>query len=86
MTGEREILLRPHIRGVVIEGLSNAGKTSVLRAIKREQAKDDKSERSVVILGEHYSQALQASAMLFVTIPPKVKRGVQRGSAPLPGV
>jgi hypothetical protein len=43
----------------VIEGLSNSGKTSLLRAIKREQAKDDNSERSVVILGEHYSQALQ---------------------------
>ena len=51
--------MRPHIRGVVIEGLSNSGKTSVLRAIKREQAKDEESERSVVILGEHYSQTLQ---------------------------
>ncbi len=51
--------MRPHIRGVVIEGLSNAGKTSVLRAIKRKQAKHEDEERSVVILGEHYSQALQ---------------------------
>lgn len=51
--------MRQNIRGVVIEGLSNAGKTSVLRAIKREQAKDEENERSVVILGEHYSQALQ---------------------------
>ncbi len=52
--------MRPLIRGVVIEGLSNAGKTSVLRAVKREQAKDEDNERSVVILGEHYSQALQS--------------------------
>ena len=59
MTGKWEVLLRPQVRGVIIEGLSNAGKTSVLRAIKREQAKDEESERSVVILGEHYSQALQ---------------------------
>lgn len=59
MTVQREVLLRSHIRRVVIEGLSNACKTSVLRAIKREQAKDEESERSVLILGEQYSQSLQ---------------------------
>ncbi len=46
------------IRGAVLEGTSAAGKTSVLEALKRGQAERD-AERSVVILGEHYSQALQ---------------------------
>lgn len=47
------------VSGVVLEGLSTAGKTSVLKEIKRVQAKDVEAERSVVILGEHYSQQLQ---------------------------
>ena len=47
------------VSGVVLEGLSTAGKTSVLREIKRVQAQDENAERSVVILGEHYSQQLQ---------------------------
>ncbi len=46
------------VRGAVLEGVSAAGKTSVLKALKRGQAERD-AERSVVILGEHYSQALQ---------------------------
>ena len=46
------------MRGVVLEGCSAAGKTSVLKALKRLQAELD-LERSVVILAEHYSQALQ---------------------------
>jgi hypothetical protein len=48
-----------NIRGVILEGHSNAGKTSLLRALKRLQAGDDSAESSVVILGEHYSQILQ---------------------------
>lgn len=48
-----------HARGVILEGLSNAGKTSTLVAIKRLQAADSDLERSVLILGEHYSQQLQ---------------------------
>lgn len=47
------------IRGIVLEGLGNAGKTSLLRAIKRRQAAAEDNERSVVVLGEHYSQQLQ---------------------------
>ncbi|XID95003.1 hypothetical protein ACF3MZ_11025 [Paenibacillaceae bacterium WGS1546] len=47
-----------HIRGVILEGYSNAGKTSLLRAIKQYQSQDESAERSVVILGEHYSQVL----------------------------
>lgn len=47
------------VRGAVLEGLGNSGKTSLLRAIKRRQADDEENERSVVVLGEHYSQQLQ---------------------------
>ena len=47
------------ISGIVLEGLSTAGKTSVLKEIKKVQAQDTDAERSVVILGEHYSQQLQ---------------------------
>lgn len=48
-----------NIRGVILEGHSHAGKTSLLRALKRFQANDDQAESSVVVLGEHYSQVLQ---------------------------
>lgn len=47
------------VSGIVLEGLSTAGKTSVLKEIKRVQSQDADAERSVVILGEHYSQQLQ---------------------------
>ncbi|WP_141503131.1 hypothetical protein [Paenibacillus luteus] len=47
-----------HSRGIILEGYSNAGKTSLLRAIKQYQSQDESAERSVVILGEHYSQIL----------------------------
>lgn len=47
-----------NIRGIVLEGYSNAGKTSLLKAIKQNQAIDELAELSVVILGEHYSQVL----------------------------
>ncbi|MEK5038466.1 hypothetical protein [Sporosarcina sp. FSL K6-3457] len=44
-------------RGIILEGYSNAGKTSVLKSLKQLQACDD-AERSVIILSEHYSQVL----------------------------
>ncbi|UOQ48762.1 hypothetical protein MUN88_00960 [Gracilibacillus caseinilyticus] len=44
--------------GIILEGNSNAGKTSVLKSLKKLQANDDDAERSVVILSEHYSQVL----------------------------
>ncbi|MHA6530649.1 hypothetical protein [Paenibacillus sp. BAC0078] len=47
-----------HIRGVILEGYSNAGKTSVLKALKLLQAQEEASERSIVVLSEHYSQVL----------------------------
>lgn len=50
--------MRPFMRGIVIEGLSHAGKTSTLKAIKCVHAHDEQAERSVIVLGEHYSQVL----------------------------
>jgi thymidylate kinase len=44
-------------RGIILEGYSNAGKTSVLKSLKQLQACDN-AERSIVILSEHYSQVL----------------------------
>ena len=44
-------------RGKILEGYSNAGKTSVLKSLKKLQACDD-AERSIIVLSEHYSQVL----------------------------
>ncbi|HEY4391501.1 MAG TPA: hypothetical protein VGN02_09165, partial [Paenibacillus sp.] len=57
-----------HIRGVILEGYSNAGKTSLLRAIKQYQSQDESAERSVVILGEHYSQILNNNHGEYVSL------------------
>lgn len=46
-----------NFRGIILEGYSNAGKTSVLKSLKKLQACDD-AERSIIILSEHYSQVL----------------------------
>lgn len=45
-------------RGIILEGHSNSGKTSVLKALKKLQASDNTGERSLIILSEHYSQVL----------------------------
>lgn len=45
-------------RGVMLEGTSCAGKTSTIYALKRRFAADMTLERSIVMLGEHYTQAL----------------------------
>ncbi|WP_419884579.1 DUF4515 domain-containing protein [Paenibacillus sp. B-A-8] len=47
-----------HIRGVILEGFSHAGKTSVLKALKQVHAQNESSERSIIVLSEHYSQVL----------------------------
>ncbi|RAP73625.1 hypothetical protein [Paenibacillus montanisoli] len=57
-----------NIRGIILEGFSNAGKTSLLRAIKRLQAEDGAAESSVVVLGEHYSQILNLVRGSFVRL------------------
>lgn len=46
------------MRGIILEGYSHAGKTSVLRSLKLLQAQDESAERSVIVLSEHYSQVL----------------------------
>jgi thymidylate kinase len=50
--------MRSQIRGIVLEGLSCAGKTSTLKALKKVQAEDKEAERSLIVLSEHYSQVL----------------------------
>lgn len=44
-------------RGIILEGCSNVGKTSVLKSLKQLHASDD-TERSIIVLSEHYSQIL----------------------------
>lgn len=47
-------------RGVMLEGISCAGKTSTMYAMKRLFASDLGLERNVVMLGEHYTQVLNS--------------------------
>jgi thymidylate kinase len=46
------------IRGIILEGQSCSGKTSIFNAIKRCHFAEDDSERNVIYLAEHYSQTL----------------------------
>ncbi|MBE1447337.1 hypothetical protein [Paenibacillus sp. OAS669] len=46
------------IRGVIIEGLSTAGKTSVLTALKKMNSQSPKVERTMIAVSEHYSGVL----------------------------
>ncbi len=46
------------IRGIILEGQSCSGKTSVFNAIKRYHPLETDSERNVIYLAEHYSQTL----------------------------
>lgn len=50
--------MRSQIRGVALEGLSCAGKTSTLTALKKAQTEGKEAERSLIVLAEHYSQVL----------------------------
>jgi len=51
--------MRPMVRGVILEGLSHSGKTSTLNALKRiHTLEEENAERSLIVLGEHYSQIL----------------------------
>ncbi|MBU2865129.1 AAA family ATPase [Reinekea forsetii] len=43
----------------MLEGVSCSGKTSVLKSLKSELSKGSENERSIVALGEHYTQILQ---------------------------
>ncbi|MFC3798538.1 hypothetical protein [Cohnella sp. GCM10012308] len=48
------------MRGIIIEGLSTTGKTSVFAAIKKLHSQNQGVEQSVVALSEHYSQVLHS--------------------------
>jgi hypothetical protein len=48
------------IRGVIIEGLSTAGKTSVFSAIKRLHSQTHNDEKTIIAISEHYSQVLHS--------------------------
>jgi hypothetical protein len=48
------------IRGVIIEGLSTAGKTSVFAAIKKRHSQALEVEKTIIALSEHYSQILHS--------------------------
>jgi hypothetical protein len=48
------------IRGVIIEGMSTAGKTSVFSAIKRLHSQTQNSENTIIAISEHYSQVLHS--------------------------
>jgi thymidylate kinase len=46
------------IRGIILEGQSCSGKTSIFNAIKQYHLSEENSERNVIYLSEHYSQTL----------------------------
>jgi hypothetical protein len=48
------------IRGVIIEGLSTTGKTSVFSAIKRLHSQTHRGEKTIIAISEHYSQVLHS--------------------------
>lgn len=48
------------IRGVIIEGMSTAGKTSIFTALKRLHSQTQNSEKNIIAISEHYSQVLHS--------------------------
>jgi hypothetical protein len=44
------------IRGVIIEGLSTAGKTTVFSAIKRLHSQIHNAEKTIIAISEHYAE------------------------------
>ncbi|MFD0681470.1 MULTISPECIES: hypothetical protein [unclassified Paenibacillus] len=48
------------IRGVIIEGLSTAGKTSVFSAIKKVHSQTHHGEKTIIAISEHYTQVLHS--------------------------
>lgn len=46
------------IRGIILEGQSCSGKTSIFSALKRCHPSENDAERNVIYLAEHYSQTL----------------------------
>ena len=48
------------IRGVILEGLSTAGKSSVFSAIRNIHSRITNAERTMVAISEHYTQVLHS--------------------------
>lgn len=48
------------IRGLIIEGLSTSGKTSMVSAVKKAHSDALNAERTMVAVSEHYSQVLHS--------------------------
>ncbi|MGM0879017.1 MAG: hypothetical protein ACQEWV_31315 [Bacillota bacterium] len=46
------------INGIIIEGLSTAGKTSLLSALKKVHSQTPNVQRTIISISEHYSQIL----------------------------
>lgn len=46
------------IKGIIIEGLSTAGKTSLLSALKKRHSQISDIQRTMISVSEHYSQVL----------------------------
>lgn len=46
------------IRGIILEGQSCSGKTSIFNALKVNHPLEENAERNVIFLAEHYSQTL----------------------------
>ncbi|MDR2932727.1 MAG: hypothetical protein LBV27_06420 [Oscillospiraceae bacterium] len=46
------------VRGIMLEGISCAGKTSTFNEVKKLHTETPNCERSIIALGEHYSQVL----------------------------
>lgn len=57
-------------RGIMLEGISCAGKTSTFNALKKLHTEHPDCERSIVALGEHYSQVLNSMNGNLVRLEP----------------
>ena len=55
---ERKNVMSKQIRGIILEGQSCSGKTSIFNALKHSHPLEDNAERNVIYLSEHYSQTL----------------------------
>jgi hypothetical protein len=55
---ERQETMSRQIRGIILEGQSCSGKTSIFNAIKHCHFSEDDAERNGIYLAEHYSQNL----------------------------
>lgn len=57
---EENIAMSKQIRGIILEGQSCSGKTSIFNAIKQCHSSESDFERNAIYLSEHYSQTLNS--------------------------